>query len=103
MGSNSDYVEAICIFTPQKICQKGHHVFCRVWSRILLLKNCIALILMQKCNKLLNNITVYLCSNSCLEKELVPLPIVTHDALNNNFLGDTETWFKKHEVSPNSK
>ncbi len=46
-------------FLPKKFCKKGHCVFCHTRSRIILSKNFITLILMQKCHKLLNNIAVY--------------------------------------------
>ncbi len=54
---------------PKKFCQKEHHVFHHIWSPIMLLKNCIALILTQKCNKLLNNIMLYICSNNVSKKK----------------------------------
>ncbi len=54
---------------PGKFCQKGHRTFHHVRSHNILLKNCITLILMQLCNKLITNIVVYHCSNYCLEKD----------------------------------
>ncbi len=39
-----------------------------MWLRIVSLKNCIILILMQKRNKLLNNIAIYPYNNRYLEK-----------------------------------
>ncbi len=58
-------VNSLC----KKFCQKGHCVFHQVWSLIISLKNCISLILMQICNKLINNIVVYLYSNCSFEKK----------------------------------
>ncbi len=68
-----------------------------------IVKNCIVLILMQKCNKFLNNIVVYPCSNCCLEKigPTTRLQLIAHQTSNGG--GNVMTLFKKHEGSLNSK
>ncbi len=48
-------------FCQRRYCPSPHRYSCSI------LKHCLVLILMQKCNKLMNNIMVYLYSN-CLKK-----------------------------------
>ncbi len=86
----------------KKFCQKGHLVSRHMWSRIIFLKICIALILTQKRNKLQNNIVVYLCSNCCLKKfGLIHICDSWHTK--GQFFGDEITLFEKFEGSLNIK
>ncbi len=77
--------------------------FCQKRQCIILLKNCIARILMQKCNKLFHNIVVNFCSNCCLGKKFVPRHICNSRHTKCQFFGDATTLFEKCEGSPNYK
>ncbi len=58
---------------------------------------------MQKGNKVLNNIGIYLCSDSCLKKNWFHYLYRTHGTPNANFSEDATILFKKCEGSTNSK
>ncbi len=90
-------VSATCKFTHKKILPK--RTSCLLPRVVVLLKNCIVLILMQKSYELLNNIVVYLYSNCCLKKKLlVPLHICNSWCTKLHFWGIQQHCSKSEKV-----
>ncbi len=88
---------------PKKFCQKGHSVFCHVWSPIILLKNCVMLILMQECNKFAEQYHSIALQQLLFWKKLVPLHVCNSWHTEHQFFGDATILFEKCEGFPNSK